>query len=70
MSERIIGKSNFKRKNVLLSLVLGMEHIAFSALLPTFWGGRGKGGWVLVVGAYLRLSGKGRRWALINFFCL
>ena len=31
---------------------------------------RGGGGWVLVVGAYLRLSGKGRGWALINLFCL
>lgn len=36
MSERIIGKSNFKRKNVPLSLVLGMEQIAFSALFPLF----------------------------------
>ena len=36
MSERIIGKSNFKTKNVLLSLVLGMEQIAFSATFPLF----------------------------------
>ena len=32
-------------------------------------GGRGKG-CVLVVGAYLSLSERGRGWALINFFLL
>jgi len=30
-----------------------------------FWGWEGEGGWVLVVGAYLSLSGMGRGWALI-----
>ena len=36
MSERIIGKSDFKRKNAPLTLVLGMEQIAFSAPTPLF----------------------------------
>ena len=30
------------------------------------WEGEGGGGWVFVVGAYLRLSGRGRGWSLFK----
>ena len=39
-------------------------------LIHFCWVGGGKWGWVLVVGGYLSLSGRKRRWVIINFFCL